>query len=266
MNISFSVSTLTGFFITGAVYFLLPAAAFFFLKKYKAAQIYPVIVGAVFYFLSTRISDILSYIFGFSMSFANKSVIAAELVCIFEETARWLAMKYPVTNIHSTRSAVCYGIGHAGLECWIRGFQSFQIFAYGQRLNNSGIESFVSGMNDEKASAVTEQLKAFADHSLFLSFFDLLILLTGFGFHIALSVLIFKKINCEKRWLFLAILLHYCLNCSAWLASLSGSPIFSSITSITVGIVIIFIAAKIINLKECIDEILYPLDNSVPSE
>ena len=69
-----------GYFLSGIVYFLLPAAAFLMLKKYGAAKIYPVIVGAIVYFLAVRFSDLIAHFAGFTQSVGNKVVIALRIL------------------------------------------------------------------------------------------------------------------------------------------------------------------------------------------
>ena len=247
----FSGGALLGYFLSGTVYLLLPAAVFLWMRRYGAARIYPVIVGVTAYYLSVRFSDIFAHMIGFSQPAGNQAVIAAEMVCILEEAARWLAMRWQITDIRTTRAAVCYGIGHGGLECWIRGVQKFQIFHAGQQVN-AGAESAFSAA----------RLAAFADHPLWLSLLDCLESAVIFGVQIALSLLIFRKMtetHYEKRWLLCAILLHYLMNGSGWLASLSGDAALCSFVGIVCGGIVIWIVCRLIRIAECMDEIRWPL-------
>ncbi len=256
-TITFSGGCLAGYLLSGIVYILLPAAAFLLMKKYSRARIFPVITGMTVYFLSTRLADLAAHIAGSSLSYANRAVIAAELVCFTEEAGRWLAMRYPVTDIKDTSSAVCLGIGHAGLECWIRGIQKFRIYQYGLDINRKGTESFVSG----KAASVTEQLRSFAERPLGISILDSVESISVFGVHIALSLLIFKKLkSCgsEKRWLILAVFLHYTVNFSGWLTSLTGNMLISDIIGISCQAGVIAVVFRFISIRECADEIRYP--------
>ena len=65
----------------------------------------------------------------------------------------------------------------------------------------------------------------------------------------------------KRRWLLLAIGLHYALNFMSWLASLSGSPLISSIVGIVTGTVIIALVYRLIDGRSIIGEILYPMDS-----
>ena len=261
-----SGGTLAGYALSGIVSLLLPAAAFLWLRYYRAARIYPVIAGIIVYFVAVQMSNLFGNIIGFSASFAQRTVLAAELVCYFEECGRWLAMRWPVTDIRDTRSAICYGIGHAGLECWIRGAQQLHICHLGQQVNRGGIEQFFGSRTPEQIDLFTQQMQIYADHSLFLSLLTVLNSLTNFGFHIAVSLLICRKIqetNGQKRWLLCAVLLHTALNGSVWLASFSGSEILKLCIGILCGICVIIFVNRMIGISDCFDEIRYRM---VPEE
>ena len=262
-EIFFSGSTLLGYFVTGTLYILLPVLAFFLMKKYGAARIYHVIVGAVVYFLATRLCDLCAHMIGGSQSFAMKAVIAAELVCIAEEVGRWLAVKYPVADIRTTRAAMCYGIGHGGLECWIRGFDSFKVFRMGLRCNSRGSGSFSAGKSAELAEQITGQLRESAAHPLFLSILEQISLIGTFSVQIALSLLIYKKYrenSREIRWLLAAVGLHYFLNAAVWLASLSQNRPLCVLVSIACDAAVAAVVFRIISFRECADEVLFSME------
>ena len=260
-DIVFSTGTNIGYCITALVYLMLPIAAFFIMRKYNAATLLPVIAGIITYFLSTRLSDAVIHLVLFSASFAQKAAASAELVCITEEVGRWLAMKYPLSNVKTSAAAVCYGIGHAGLECWIRCVQTFKIIGYGQTLSTDGISAFTSEKSQKAAESITQQLKIYADNNFFYSILDQMSIFTNFGFHICLSLMIFRKMNengFKKRWLLRAIILHYLLNVSVWLVSLTHIIILQKLTGIIVGIGIIIYVCRKTDIRQVIDEILYP--------
>ena len=259
--LTFSEEAFAGYYLKGIVYLILPIAAFLLMRKYRAARIFPVITGIIVYLLSVWISDLCAHFVGFTASFAQKTVIAAEMVCYFEEIGRWLAIKYPLTDIRNTRAAFCYGIGHGGIECLIRGVQQFQIIGYGQRLSSEGLSSFLAGKESEKAAAVTNQLQAYADYSLGLGILDSLHSAGTFAVQIALSVFLFRKMtesNYAKRWLLCAILLHMLLNGLPWAVSLTGSSLAVSLTGMVCNISVIAYIYRAIDGTSCIDEIRYP--------
>lgn len=262
-DLVFSGSTMFAYLLTAVVYLAVPIAAVFVMRGCGAVKWLPVIAGVIMYFISTRLCDLTVWITLFSAPFAVKQAAAVELICIFEETGRWLAMKYPLFNIRSPRSAVCYGIGHAGLECWMRGISTFGLIGTGNRLNREGLSSFIEGKTPQAADAAMKELQMLTDKGIINGIADSIEVITNFGFHIALSLLIFKKMGepkFKRRWLLLAIGLHYALNCISWVTSLSGIPLLSSIFGIITGAAIIILVYRLIDGRSVIDEILYPMD------
>ena len=80
---------------------------------------------------------------------------------------------------------------------------------------------------------------------------------------IALSLLIYRKMtetDFEKRWLLLAILLHYFLNAAVWLASFSKMPLFVDAVGILCEISVILIVLRVIDRQTCLNELLYPME------
>jgi hypothetical protein len=86
------------------------------------------------------------------------------------------------------------------------------IIGKGIDLNRYGIAHFTAALSDEAAKNVTEQLQYYADTGLLVSLLDCVQIITNFGVHTALSLLIFKKLIGEGfrlRVLAGAILLSY---------------------------------------------------------
>ncbi len=261
-NIAFSDAAFLGYSITAAVYLLLPCAALFLMRKYNAARIYPVIVGAIVWFAAVRLCDLSVSVLLLHASFALKTVYAAECIAYFEEPGRWLAMKYPITDIRKPADAICYGIGHAGAECLNRALRTFSTISLGQKLNSIGLQSLLAGKTPEQAAAVTQELQFYADGSLISGILGACCAVSDFGVHLALSLLIFRKINeyhVKRRWLLLAILLHLIRNAASWLASFSRSAWVTELTGLLCGTCIIALIMRIIDGAAVIDEIRYPL-------
>ena len=257
----FSGSTLNGYCIAGIVWLLMPVLALLLMKRQRAVRIFPVILGVTVYFTAVQFSDLFAHIIGFSRGFAEKTVIAAELVSALEEVGRWFAMRYPVTGIRSTSAAVCFGIGHGGLECWIRGFQQFQIMQYGRQVNAEGIGSFLTGKTPERAAEITAQLQQYAARSPLLCLTEILHSMTTFGVQLALTLFLYKKMqesDFDLRWLLLAVLLHDALNAVTLAASLTGSTLFTSFAGLLGSIALIWFVSRKISFGSCIYQIKHP--------
>ncbi|MBR6101504.1 MAG: YhfC family intramembrane metalloprotease [Ruminococcus sp.] len=257
-DISFSNSALAGFGIEAAVFFLLPLAAIFFMKKFSRARVYSMLVGVIVYFLAICITSLLAGLLGFAVSAAQRTVIAAEIICLFEEPGRWLAMKYPLTDIKTTYAAVCYGIGHGGLECFNRGIQRFSYILDGQTVNHKGIAAVVDTDSASRASDIVKQYQYLAENTVLLSLLASVESIVIFCVHIALSLLIYKRLyedHSIKRGLLPAIGLHYLINAASYLASLSENGFLTRLAGIGAGLAVIAVVFRLIGFKQCVREL-----------
>ncbi|WP_295086421.1 YhfC family glutamic-type intramembrane protease [Ruminococcus sp.] len=256
--IFFSSGTLLGYGITVMIYILLPILTFMLMFRNRAARIYPFLVGILVYFLSTKMCDLSVWMLFSSVPIGVKVILSTEFVGIFEETGRWLAMKYPVFNINTNNKAICYGIGHAGIECWIRGFETLQLINTGQKLNNRGLAYFINGLSAQKAEELTLKLTDYANMNLFISILNTVHITANFALHIALSMLIYQKLkenSSEKRWLLLAIFLHVAHNEICGFVSLHRNMYLTELTGIVCAATIIIFIMRKINIKDIIEEI-----------
>lgn len=262
-DIVFSGSTVFGFCLAGLVSLLIPAAAYLLMRRYRAARLYSVIVGMITYFLSVKLCDFTVMILFSRASAAMKTALAIAFVGFFEETGRWLAMKYPLTDIRRDSHAVCLGIGHAGMECMMRSIRSFQIARLCVRVRSRGTAPLLTGKTEAQTKQILQQLQDFADQNLFVSLLSCMNAVTNFCFHIALTMLIFKKMQEPRfltRWLPLAFLLHFALNALYQDATLIGGAAFANIMSILGGAGTVLLVSGIINGRAIADAILYPAD------
>lgn len=261
-SVHFSEAALLGYVVAILLHFSLPIAAYILLYRYRAVRVFPVIIGAVVYLLTTRLNDIGVQMLFRGQSYANMMMIAAETVCLWEECGRWAAMRYPVTGIRLAGSAVSYGIGHGGIEAVLRGVRKCNILAIGLKLNRDGISALTAGLNAEQAANKVAQLQEYASCGLICNALDSLDAASNFGVHIALSLLIYRGVQWDnsRKMLPIAIGLHYLVNLCGWLASFSNSIILRDAAGIVSGVFVIWLAMKIADGRALIDELLYPAE------
>ena len=83
-QIVFTGSVLSGYFLSGVVYILLPIAAYLLMMHRKAARFYPVVTGVIVYFIAERFSALFASLFGASQGFMSKHdfpLILLHLLC-----------------------------------------------------------------------------------------------------------------------------------------------------------------------------------------
>lgn len=261
----FSGGTLAGYALTGTVYLLTPFAAAILLRRYRALRLIPLIAGIAIYFLAVRFCDVFTGIVFSRQALAAQTAIAAGFVGIFEEWGRYFAAKCPIFGIRSDAAAFSYAVGHAGLECMIRCGQSYHIFDIGKRLNANGIGSFLADRTAERSAEITATLQRYAEQSLALGILDALSVVTNFGVHLALTLLICRKVRegiHPVRWTGIACLLHFSLNDCYLSAGILGGEMFASIMGIFWGIGIVFLVWKIADGNAVLDHLRYQMTDS----
>jgi len=248
-EIAVSSTAQLGYCLTGIVYLLLPPAAYYILRRYGAARLLPVIAGAVMYFIATRLADLTVWLALGSASFAVKAAAAAELVPFTEEPARYFAVRYPLTGINSAGTALCYGIGHGGLECLFRAVDSFRSIGI--------LDKLTAQASGENAVQVTDSLRQMAEYSFPLSIAASVSLIMSFCLHLALSLLIYRKLHDQKpvKWLFIAIGIHYANNVLGWLVSFVAVRAVMYIFSSLLTLSLILLTIKLIGGREVLEEI-----------
>lgn len=100
--------------LNGIVYMLLPVLAFLWLRHFRAARVYPAVTGAVICFVTTRLSDLLAHLVGFSADYGTKAAIASEIVCVFEETVTEI-MRETSAYLHNVLNPYLDRLGNCGL-------------------------------------------------------------------------------------------------------------------------------------------------------
>ena len=256
-EIVFSTSSLLGWFLTGLLGVMLPLAACYLMFRFRALRMFPLTAGAVTYFLATRFNDLTVNLLFFSAPPASRALFAAVTVCIFEEAGRYLTMRFPLADVHSSAAAVCYGIGHGGLECIIRGIQSFRVYGYGTTYNSEGLSYFTDGKSAERAEQIITNLQGYAERGLPLSLMHILNAGGNLCFHIALSVLIYKKIQYGQglQGLMIAILLHDAINELYNIAGVTGGDWAAVSTGLLCAAGITVLVCKLIGGHSVIGEI-----------
>lgn len=130
---------------------------------------------------------------------------------IFEETGRFLAMKFVMKKQHhDPHNALMYGAGHGcGEAVMLIGMGMISNIAYSLMINGGQTDMLLANLpaaQQEQMQAVFTQLKETASYMFLLSGFERI---TAIMLHIALSVLVWTAVVKKKLYFFpLAILLH----------------------------------------------------------
>ena len=140
------------------------------------------------------------------LAFAVYGSLAAGL---FEETGRYLGLRYAVRPAGNPGTALAYGIGHGGAESIIIGGLAIaQGIAFALLLNAGKLDSTLSALHLPSATAtrLREGLLNLTPGLSLVAGFERLIALTA---QIGLSFLVWNAVETKRTWLVgVAILLH----------------------------------------------------------
>lgn len=169
--------------LAGLVRLLGPVLLLFIWHKKTRARLFPALAALLICFPVFFIAAVIRS--GFSHSSWPYYIQQALLYGIFEETAKYLVLRYMLTSYDSRKDAVTYGIGHSAFEEIGAAMACFGLIGTGR-----------------------------ADPYIFL--FNLFALIEGTAFVVALTVIIFYGISTDRSKITLpaAIFLHFIGNLS----------------------------------------------------
>ncbi|MFD1708685.1 YhfC family intramembrane metalloprotease [Siminovitchia sediminis] len=130
---------------------------------------------------------------------------------IFEETGRWMMMKYALKKYREWKDGLTFGLGHGGIEAiMIVGINSVITLVLAVMINQGAYHSLFTGETAAAMAPLYEQLTALPAYMHLFAGFERLGALT---IHIGLSILVLYGIKTgKKRFLFYAILIHAVLD------------------------------------------------------
>lgn len=123
---------------------------------------------------------------------------------LFEETGRWVTMRYVMKGKLSLPGAMVYGIGHGGVEAiLIVGMTSVNNLLTAFMINSGAIEGTLSQLDEATRSATVDQLSALWTLPSYQFFLGGVERIFAMVLHFALSVIVYQAVRQEKKsyWL-----------------------------------------------------------------
>ena len=244
-DIYFTTDTLVRYAFTGIIATITPFLLAYLWRKRTYESWIVFLVGFLAYFAAGTVRVILrAFIFREGSAFATDPflfyLVQGLLSGVCEESARYIAFKYTLSNKTARTSSVMYGLGHDCYETLaVGGIASFHYILDGIDWNNLGEAEFTKGLDEKAAQKMLEGVAAAADYSTLDTVLVCLDGLAGTFIHVALSVIVFKAVLTGdwKRWLLLAIGLHTLGNflCGYLPLSDTGMHLFSIVWAAGIG-------------------------------
>ena len=138
---------------------------------------------------------------------------------IFEETGRFLAMKFCMKKNLNKQNAIMYGVGHGGIEAiLLTGMTYFSNLVVSLMINSGQISAILSmsGVDDSNYQLAISQLMVMGTTPSWQFYMAGVERISAIIFHISASYLVYLAVK-EKKLLcyLLAILLHFLLDALA---------------------------------------------------
>lgn len=130
---------------------------------------------------------------------------------IFEETGRFIMIKYALKKYREWKDGLAFGLGHGGIESiLIVGINSVVMVVLAFMINNGSYDSFIKGQAATALAPLYEQLTG---SSSYLMLFAGVERLGALAIHIGLSIFVLYGIKeGKKAYLLYAILIHAVIN------------------------------------------------------
>ncbi len=132
---------------------------------------------------------------------------------MFEETTRYLVMKFWLKRDHNDFLPVKYGVGHGGVEAVLTGLLVLYAFVQVMALGGDGA---LASFDPEQITLIQSQLEAYWAVPWQYSLLGAWERVSAMSFHVGASIMVYKSIREKKPgWLLIALLGHTVFNAFA---------------------------------------------------
>lgn len=130
---------------------------------------------------------------------------------LFEETGRFLAMRFCMSKSLNRQNAIMYGIGHGGIEAiLITGMAYISNLAMTLMINSGGLDAMLGAMDENTAAATYAQLSQLWELAPSTFLMAGVERISAIMLHIALSWLVYRAVKEKKPGFYaLAVGIHF---------------------------------------------------------
>ena len=216
--------SVAGMIFSLAAAFGLPIGLYLYLKHKKYARTSSFVAGMLVFILFAMVLESLVHSLVFSLtdtaitgSLFFYAVYAALMAAAFEETGRWLAMRFVLRHRFDGKNALMYGAGHGGAEAMILlGLTSINNLVNATLINSGELPGVLSGLDEATAESVLAGVSQLWTAPAYLFFVGGLERIVAIFLHIALSVLVWRAVRDKKAgWYWAAFGGHFAVDFAA---------------------------------------------------
>jgi len=258
-----SIASMLGMTITLIIVVGLPVILLMLVYKKTKAKISSFFIGCGVFILFALILEqiIHSFVLGITDTFLTEHIILYGLysglvAALFEETGRWMAMKFFMNKNLNKQNALMYGVGHGGIEAIIIvGLTYVSNLLTAIMINAGSLQTSLAVLDEEIQQTAYEQLKPLWELPAWQFYMAGVERLIAFALHIALSVLVYKAVKSgRKRFWLVAFLVHFAADFLTVVISGYGAPIW--LVEVVLLVLVLFLAFYVRKLyQEDMEEI-----------
>lgn len=224
---NYDLAPVSGGVIVGMVFTLiisvgLPVALCIIAKKKLRAKFSPVFIGAATFLLAVLVLESLAHNVILSSAVGEKimantwlyAVYGGAMAALFEESARFIAMKLCMKKYLTRENAVMYGIGHGGIESVaLVGITYISNVAVVIMINSGAMNTTLAAMDTAAADALMQQLSSVYTTAPALFFAAGMERISAIVLHICLSCFVYRAVRYgDRRYIALALLVHFAVD------------------------------------------------------
>lgn len=269
VDLKVSVLSMTFMVITLLISFAVPIGLLIYFKKKKRADISPFFIGCAIFVLFALVLESIMHQFilgsftGIMDNIWLYGLYGGLAAGVFEETGRFVAMKFLMKKKLNPQNALMYGAGHGGIEAIILVGITYINNLVLSAMINSGAISALTGTIDQSVLTDSVPLLATTPSLIFLlGGVERLIAIT---IHISLSVLVYRAVTeNKKRYLYpVAITIHAFIDFIAVVTS-RKLPVIGVELVMLVCVIILAIYARYL-YKDAVSNINVPVESDTIS-
>ena len=130
---------------------------------------------------------------------------------VFEETGRFVVMKFIMKDTLNKQNAIMHGIGHGGIESiMLVGLTYVSNLAISLAINAGEFDSMLDGLDDTMKAQTIEQYSALWTTSAGMFYLAIVERIAAIAFHICMSYIVYRAVKDKNpRYYLLAVGLHF---------------------------------------------------------
>ncbi len=223
LNGSVPTASIIGMVFSLVIAFGIPIFLFIFAVKSNLGRPKNVVVGAVTFIISALILErifhaIVLSVTGNTLTYnlLLSAIYGGLAAGLFEETGRYIAMKFFMKKSLTKGNSILYGIGHGGIESIIiMGLTGTSNIATVVMINTGTIASSLTGLTEDMQNQVVSQLSLFFTTPSYMFYLGGIERISSIALHICLSYIVYRAVKDKSIMKYIqAVLIHSVVDAS----------------------------------------------------